>query len=441
MPLRNKLLSGAISMVLTTGLVGCFDSSDSKVENSRTSDFSLNFRFPDSLTGGSSQTGNQLDTGISSRAISGRNGGECNFNGAGDDPFKNGYEITKFLVSTVATWSCVADNLIALAEVLPNDGAIRGVDDNVVGTADYDPGSPTHFSISSDDSSKVIRLYYAFTQDTPPTSSDDPGFYLTWQDGTSTSGRMILDAVTMQLGDDSGDGPTDMRMDFDFAADVQVNDMFLRFGAGNEWADGLRIKVEKDLTAGTGDQVFKAQGIMSMTGQFSPVASIPVTPTIKMFAVSDGDGNGAAIAQFNDLALPIEVSASQHLGSYQSNKLDTYYFKGDQSVAEPWDYIDKTFTSAVLKGDRSYTGSPSLTDLENYFGLTTGYFTSTCANVSDDCVAFINAIFGDADGFAGQEPNQGSNPNDWRTTALSAATYLDSPYPNGTDWTDAFDFD
>jgi hypothetical protein len=58
--------------------------------------------------------------------------------------------------------------------------------------------------------------------------------------------------------------------------------------------------------------------------------------------------------------------------------------------------------------------------------------------MGDDCTELLNAIF--EDGFAGQESNQGMDPNDWRSTAIQNPVYLDSVYPNGSDWNGAFDF-
>jgi hypothetical protein len=67
------------------------------------------------------------------------------------------------------------------------------------------------------------------------------------------------------------------------------------------------------------------------------------------------------------------------------------------------------------------------------------YFTgSKCAEIGDDCTDLLNAVF--TDGFADQEENQGSDPMDWRSDAIAMPEYLSSVYPNGIDWSGAFDY-
>ena len=83
---------------------------------------------------------------------------------------------------------------------------------------------------------------------------------------------------------------------------------------------------------------------------------------------------------------------------------------------------------------------PSIDLIITGLGLDPAYFTgSLCAVTGDDCDSLLNTIFNDIDGFAGQESNQGSDPMDWRSTAINSAQYLDTVFPNGVDWTNAFD--
>jgi len=65
--------------------------------------------------------------------------------------------------------------------------------------------------------------------------------------------------------------------------------------------------------------------------------------------------------------------------------------------------------------------------------LDADYFTNTkCENIDDDCVLLLDAIV--ADGFAGQQPNQGADPLDWRSDAIANPVYLEV-YPAGfADW-------
>ena len=168
-----------------------------------------------------------------------------------------------------------------------------------------------------------------------------------------------------------------------------------------------------------------------------------------MYTVSDRSGEGAAIADFSDVSLPLELNADtgNYLGDYIFNKVDMYFFDADQTANEPWDWIQKTFTAAEYRGDRTTpaTGGtfvpfdPSLDMIVTELGLPSSYFTGTeCANVEDSCVELLNAIF--EAGFAEQEPNQGADPNDWRSVAIQSPVYLDTVYPNGIDWTGAFDY-
>lgn len=41
--------------------------------------------------------------------------------------------------------------------------------------------------------------------------------------------------------------------------------------------------------------------------------------------------------------------------------------------------------------------------------------------------------------FRRQEPNQGSDPLDWRSMAITSPDYLTTVYPNGVSWDGAFD--
>ena len=181
--------------------------------------------------------------------------------------------------------------------------------------------------------------------------------------------------------------------------------------------------------------------------QFIPLEGIDELPDIGFFSVANGFGDGASIAQINNIGLPIPLNFERSLGAYLAAKEDVYFFDGDQTADEPWDWIDKRFTSARYRGGRTAleTGgtwipfNPSLDMVETALELDAGYFANQCAEIDDECVDFMNAVF--IDGFADQAPNQGQDPNDWRSLALQSATYLDTVYPNGVDWTDAFEQD
>ncbi|MBU2864278.1 hypothetical protein KO489_10515 [Reinekea forsetii] len=388
------------------------------------------------------EAGNTFNSGgVSARSGTGE---PCSFNSVSDDDmFANGYNMTRFMVSAVSTWTCVADTLITLTDGLPHDGAIVATD-NVKGTEGYEADEPTHYSVSDEsDSQTTIRIYYGYDQELPPTSSDEAGFYLAWDSFLSdVSGKLIINS---QFHDEvpESDDPVQMRLDFDFSESSKVADMYMKFDDANEWAEGYRIKVTKDLTAPLSGKVFEAQGLLAMTAQYVPVNGIEALPDLSVYTVANQLGDGAAVAQMTDLVLPLELTNTNHLGNYLTTKEDTYYFDSDSD----WDYIAKTFTVATLEGGRTTAATggtwlnpfdPSLDMIAAELELGSSYFTgSECAADGDNCVELINAVV--EDGFANQEQNQGANPMDWRSTELMAPVYLDTVFPNGLNWDGAFD--
>ncbi len=166
-------------------------------------------------------------------------------------------------------------------------------------------------------------------------------------------------------------------------------------------------------------------------------------PDVHIFTVSDAFGNGAALAEFRDISVPLIVVEDplNHLGNYLFDKDDIYFFEDDGD----WEWIYKTIEDAVYRGSRNTEATdgsdedPSLDMIVTWLDLDADYFTgSKCAAVDDDCIDLLNAVF--EDGFAEQEPNQGSDPADWRSTAIADPDYLPSVYPNGQNWNGAFDF-
>ena len=258
---------------------------------------------------------------------------------------------------------------------------------------------------------------------------------------------MVIDGTNVNPDDRKPDDPVQMRMDFSFNDAAENMDMFLRFDANNPWADGFRIQVSKDLTANPLQQVFTARGLINMKDQFFPVSGITEVPQVSVYAVTDSFGNGASIAQYQDMALPLElnVATGNHLGNYLFTRSDVYYFEDDMD----WDYIFKSVTAAEYRGGRTTpaTGGtwlpfdPSLDIIVSGLALDPAYFTgSLCASVGDSCVELFNAVNNAVDDFGGHERNQGSDPMDWRSTALATPDYLTTVYPNGMDWSGAFDY-
>jgi hypothetical protein len=429
-------------------LAGCGGSSDEPVpvkeQTPETSSF-LNLNLPDSLTGGPVTTNQSLSIAASAVTAQSEHDVPCAYLGVeDDDPFRNGYQMTKFMVSAVATWSCIADVLIEVAEaqIVPHDGTIHETD-NDTSAANYDPDDPTHFSITDDaDNQTTIRMYYAYDRDNPPVMGEDPQFYVSWVENTNAEyeGRLV---ISSDINPDSraADDPAWARMDFHFTAEQKVADMFLQFDEGNQWAEGFRIRVTKDLTANALSQVFTAQGKIKLKAQFVPVEGVDVLPTLDMYTVSDKFGNGAAVADFVDVTLALELSETSDLGNYLFNKNDKYAFDLD---GDP-DWVYKTFSSATYVNGRNIpaTGgtedNPSLDQISLFLWPNDpNYFESNCIDSNPDCVVLFNRIF--EDGFGDQEPNFGEDPMDWRSIGIENPVYLDSVYPNGTDWTGAFDF-
>ncbi len=447
---RFKTLKSLLLPVLFVGalfLSACGSSGDPNTAGQPTSSKpSLEMGFPKNLTGASATTNEKAGV---LRSASSESDLPCGFlqdEDENDDFFKNGYTMTKFLISPMAAWSCIADQLIALSDLVPHDGMILETE-NDKSAANYDVDDPTHFSVTDDSHSQTtVRLYYAYDRSTPPEVGDVPQFFVSWNEAANgdIEGRLLIDALAINADEQKVDDPIMMRMDFSETAHEKKSDMFLRFDTANFLAEGFRIAVTKDLSVNALQQVFLAKGMMEMRAQFIPLTGITETPVVQMFTVSDAFGKGAAIANLQDLAFGLELNAgtNNHLGDYLFTKKDRYFFDTDGD----WDWIEKMISEAVYRGNRTTPESggtwipfdPSLDMIVSGLALDPDYFTgSKCVSVGDDCLDLLNAIF--EDGFADQEKNQGADPMDWRSTATETPIYLESIYPNGTDWTGAFD--
>ena len=406
-------------------------------------DISLNLEIPESLTGGSTATRSATPRSPATIRVQQNSGEPCFFNGDdNDDPFENGYDMTKFLVSAVAAWSCVADTVIDITDFVPHDGQIKETE-NDVQASNFDPEEPTHYSVTDDSNSQTtVRVYYGFDRATPPTAQDDPQFFVSWSNDNNgnINGRLVIDALAINNPGRNPEDPTAMRMDFDHSTLQKTASMYLRFDAGNVWAEGLRIDVTRDLTANPLEQVYLARGLMDMKSQFVITPGVTELPVFQVYTVSDQFGEGAAIAEFVDVGVPLLLNANtgNHLGNYIFNTTGKYFFDADQSTSEPWDFIEKSISSAQYRGGRTTpaTGGtfipfdPSLDQVVSELALDIDYFTnSKCELVDEDCTDLMNAIFDD--GFAGQAPNQGQDPLDWRSDAIANPVYLDSVYPAG----------
>ncbi len=441
---RNLLFVPALFFIFTL-LSGCGSNDADTAAQGTQGKPALDMALPKSLTGGAQSAekpGKLLKTNASGIE------GPCAFVGNNDeDPFVNGYRMTRFMVSAVATWTCIGDVLINMADFVPHDGAIYETE-NDTQSPDYDAEAPTHYSVTDDsDVQTTIRLYYAYDRSAPPAPGTVPQFYISWETGAEghVKGRLIIDGAGTNPDDRDPEDPTMIRMDFSETDAEKIADMVLRFDEGNHWAEGFRIRVRKDLNANPLRQVFLARGRLEMKAQFLPTPGISEIPTVQMYTVSDRLGQGAAIAEFQDLSLPLLLNflGGNHLGNYLFTKNDRYFFEDDSD----WDWIQKTISTATYRGGRTTPAAggswipfnPSLDMIISALNLDSDYFTGTkCADVNDDCTDLLNAVF--VDGFAEQEPNQGADPGDWRSTAIANPVYLETIYPNGQNWDGAFDF-
>ena len=444
------------SLILSSLLVACGDESDSATVTSESP--SLDLAIPQSLTGGQTAAlpllamATEATSANSSIKLAKAGTGEpCAYlgNEDEDDPFRNGYETSKFMISTMAAWTCIADLLIDVSSYVPHNGEIIETEnDNNSDTFEAD--EPTHYSVTDESDSQVtVRLYYNYSRSQPPVVGEKSQFYVSWNEieNGDVEGRMIIDGTGVAWDDHDADDPTMLRMDFNYTGSQQTADMFLQFDENNPWADGFRIQLVKDLETNPLLKVFQARGLIDMKAQFAPVENISEIPDVHLFTVSDALGNGASIAEFQDMSLPLELNASMdnHLGDYLFSKKDVYFFEHDMD----WEYINKTVLSSEYRGNRTTvpTGgswllpfNPSLDLIVTALSLDTDYFTGAkCAVIGDDCNDLLNAVFNFIGGFAGQEQNQGTNPLDWRSIELDNAEYLTTVFPNGIDWTGAFE--
>jgi len=429
--------------------------SDEEATNIVPNGITMDMEIPDSMTGGESKSVNKVSFAKAGEAplalaASGSTGQPCSYIGVEDDDiFRNGYQTTKFMVSAMATWTCIADLLIDVSDLVPHNGEIIETE-NDSNADNYDPDEPTHYSVTDQSETQTtVFLYYGYGRSNPPVAGETPQFYISWNEDANgdIEGRMIIDGVNVNWEDHQSDDPVMMRMDFSYSETQQLADMFMQFDEGNEWADGFRIEMTKDLTANSLDKVFEARGMIAMKSQFVELEGITETPDVQIYSVSDGFGSGASIAEFQQVSfpLPLNIFSANTLGNYLLTKRDEYYFDFDMD----WDYISKTITSSEYRGGRTTPASggtwepfdPSLDLIITELTLDDAYFTGTqCANIGDDCNDLLNKVHDYINGFAGQESNQGTEPVDWRSAAINSAQYLNSVYPNGVDWTGAFDF-
>jgi hypothetical protein len=327
--------------------------------------------------------------------------------------------MTRFLVGVTASWTCIADHIRRIVDILVFYGALD-TNGTPWAVTDRDPDDPTYVSLTENDitGDKEVRLYWGLTTD-----AGDEGWYLAWNDtGGIVDGVLIIDVVNMGSVIDTAEDPEFMRMDFLYTGTEQTADAFLSFFTANLWADAFRIHVFKDLV--NNDPRYVARGILALKAQFDPIWATNTgdtsVPGLNMYTVADANGNGAALALMSDIGLSLDLQQGDHLGNFLFGKNDRYYFSSGGAPV----YVLKTVTPATYVNGKDLSG-PSWpdSDADVDTALSTGGDYATCTGTEPytgaECESFLDALFGDADWWA--DVNFGTDPGDWRTTRLDAA--------------------
>jgi hypothetical protein len=394
----------------------------------------LSLNFPASLTGGTTTVASVSPA----RAPLAASGPTCSYAGANaSDPFVNGYVMTKWLVASVASWTCLADTIVhaatavVLAGIVPSDGTYFPA-------TNPQPGDPTGFSILVDPATGkwTVKLFWqGITNQT-----GNPGLYISWQGADpGFSGKLIVD-VANWTGTPVASNPAFLRMDFVFNAATKATDLYLAWpGAdadtltGSPWIRGFRVHAVETLSDGS----FVVQGYMDLKRQFDTSFNYGGSPVFLVNTVSDSAGNGAANASLVDLGVHLDINgALDDLGHFRFTKTDTYYFS---SLGAP-QYINKTVTAATSFGDRIVTSFTNAV-IDTALNLTAPDNTANCMLNSPvtACPTLLNSIFTLAM-VPGMELNYGTNPNDARTTQLQGLTNLPTAHPQDSlaNWAGAF---
>jgi len=150
-------------------------------------------------------------------------------------------------------------------------------------------------------------------------------------DNGDISGCMVVDASSIDPFNNDSEDLTDINVGFDYTDAAKVADIFLRFGNGNAWVDGLCIEVIKVLTASSLGQMFAARGLMEMKAQFMRVDDITELLQLRMRTVFDHLGIGVAVAKFvgASLSLGIDIIAGDYLDNDLFDNADICFFKAN----------------------------------------------------------------------------------------------------------------
>ena len=370
----------------------------------------------------------------------------CHFAGQDEpDALRNGYVMTRWLVGTVAAWTCFSDFLGHIAVVLVNAGYIPP-DGTVVAITDPNskPDDPTAISVLRSGTQTTVELYFH--------DNVDPGLFLSWDNGGgSLSGRLVVltDHVSVDPSENlniDAEAPTHLRVDFTRGGGVRTAKMFMAFdpygqynGSDwtwfNPWATGFRVDAEKTL----GNGWFDIKGIIAAKAQPDSGYPGPEKPQIKMATVSNWAGKGGSVARVVDAGLGLRIDPNEFIGYFRYDKDDTYYFLANGTP----EYVNKSVTSAdYLAGTEAYTDyDDALVDTALSTIIPAGTTGDCKAGVAGACVTFLDALFDlgpwGYDSAVGIDP-----PVDNRSAALASPAFLTQTTPDDKaagDWTDVFD--
>ncbi len=202
-------------VLLSTMLVACGDDDNNTVNSSVPS---LDLAIPQSLTGGQATIAAKSEllsaatsVNASLKLAKAGTGEPCAYlgNEDDDDPFRNGYETSKFMISIMASWTCIADLIIDVATFVPHNGAIFETE-NDNNSDDFEADEPTHYSVTDESASQVtVRLYYNYSRSQPPITGEKAQFYISWNEAVNgdIEGRMIIDRLAVEWDDHDVDDP------------------------------------------------------------------------------------------------------------------------------------------------------------------------------------------------------------------------------------------
>ena len=407
---------------------------------------------PKSLTGSSSSTA-ALNTMVRAQVT---DPAQCELGGSDNDPFTNGFRMTRFLVGMSQATSCFADFLVYAITTVGAPHVNKGIvaTGNAAGTDE-----PTHFEIIETNGGKKVQVWLY----------DDgkgvtPHLYFTWNttDGSDVNGRLVIKGDATDLKE-----PEAVRVDFVRSDTGATNTMLFRFPVDSpDLLEGFQVVVTQ---TGTGaDATYEAKGFLQTTGQWS--SNLPTTetfdpPTLAAVAVADSTGLGAAIANFQNIGFDLTIPDDAGnpwvgLGSYQVTMTDKSYF--DATGAEEWlwkgptdaRYVNTSATNGRFGGATlnlflyCLEGAPNDpncgTPPNNVPGLSlgSGYFTNTCTDANAaDCTAMWSGIYTLGGGWGVNTPNSttAEPSGDFRKAALGAAKQLTSTLPAGETAATAFE--